>query len=80
MEELVIKKLSEKFDENDKVEFIDYKGDGRHYFLRVISEKFNGKNRIERSRFIYELLGEMIEKDQIHALQMELKTPGELSI
>lgn len=79
MEKLVLAKLQEKFDDQDTIEFIDYKGDGRHYFLRIISDKFNEKSRIERSRAVFEILGEMIEKEQIHALQMELKTPAEIN-
>lgn len=65
--------------EMDKVELIDEKHDKRHWFLRVISDKFEGKSRLERSRMIYEKLGHLMKDDHIHALRLELKTPQEIN-
>lgn len=59
----------------DKVELVDEAGDNRHFFLRIVSEKFADKSRLERSRMVYELLDEYIKDDTLHALRLELTTP-----
>ncbi|MBP7670833.1 BolA family transcriptional regulator [Candidatus Gracilibacteria bacterium] len=65
-------------DPADQIAFEDEKGDGRHFIVRITSEKFTNLNRIARSRIIYDLLAEFLKKDHIHALRMQLKTPHEL--
>lgn len=65
--------------ENDKIELVDEKHDKRHWLLRVFSEQFTGKSRLERSRMIYEKLGHLMKDDHIHALSLELKTPQEIN-
>lgn len=76
----VINILQEYYNgEMDKIEMIDEKHDGRHWFLRVVSVKFEGKSRLERSRMIYEKLGHLMKDDHIHALRLELKTPQEIN-
>lgn len=63
----------------DKIELVDEKHDSRHWLLKVTSEQFAGKSRLERSRIIYEKLGHLMKDDHIHALSLELKTPQELN-
>ncbi len=70
--------LNEHFDqESDLVDFLDQRGDGKHYALRIISDKFTSLNRIQRSKMVYSLLNDYLTTGKIHALQMELKTPEE---
>ena len=57
---------------------IELTGDGCHFTLRLISEKFVGKSRIERSRMVYAKLSQLIDSNKLHALQMKLKTPSEI--
>lgn len=78
LSEQVIAKLHTVFPEGDKIELVDEKHDGRHYLIKIISNVFEGKSRIERSRMIYDLLGEFMKDDHIHALRMELKTLKEV--
>lgn len=79
LDQEVYEKLSITFDDSiDKIEFEDMDGAGRHFRLKIISEKFEGKNRIKRSQMVYELLDELIKSDRLHALKMTLKTPEEL--
>ena len=47
-----------------------------HFFARIVSPAFAGKNPIERHRMVYAALGEMMP-DGIHALAIEAKAPGE---
>jgi len=49
---------------------------GGHYRLTIVSPRFAGKSRIERHRMVYQLLGEMMQR-QIHALALHTFAPGE---
>ncbi|MDF3981766.1 BolA family transcriptional regulator [Luteibacter sp. PPL201] len=52
-------------------------GEGRgHFFARIVSPAFAGKNPIQRHRMVYEALGDMMP-DGIHALSIEARAPGE---
>ena len=73
----VTEALSTFFDQSDQIDFIDERGDGHHYALNVISDKFSGKTRLERHRLIQSLLSDFIKTDRIHALRMKLKTHDE---
>ena len=54
-----------------------HSGEGRgHFFARIVSVAFLGKNPIQRHRLVYEALGDMMP-DGIHALSIEAKAPGE---
>ncbi len=79
--ETVLSELSKIFDTaNDDVELVDEAGDNRHFFLRVVSAKFTGLNRLQRSRMVYDALNKYIQDDSLHALRLELKTPEEFKI
>jgi BolA protein len=54
-----------------------HSGEGKgHFFARIVSPAFAGKNPIERHRMVYAALGDMMP-DDIHALAIEAKAPGE---
>ncbi len=51
--------------------------DGRgHFDVTIVSSIFDGRNRIERHRMIYDALGTLLESD-IHALRIKAFTPSE---
>ena len=51
--------------------------DGRgHFDVTIVSTTFDGKNRIERHRMVYDALGTLLESD-IHALRIKTYTPSE---
>jgi BolA family transcriptional regulator, general stress-responsive regulator len=54
----------------------DGKGES-HFRVRVVSEAFTGKSRLERHRIINQLLAEEL-KAEIHALAVEAGAPGEI--
>jgi acid stress-induced BolA-like protein IbaG/YrbA len=62
-----------------EIDFHDEKGDGKHFYLYIISEIFTWKSRIVRSQEVYKLLDDLLETGSIHALRMKLKTPDELT-
>ena len=52
------------------------KGGGGHFRLTIVSTQFAGKTSIARHRMIYDLLGDMMQKE-IHAISIKAYTPGE---
>lgn len=52
------------------------KGGGGHYRLTIVSSQFEGKMPIARHRLIFDLLGDMMQKE-IHAISIKAYTPGE---
>jgi BolA protein len=50
--------------------------EGRHFTVRLTSDRFNGLSRIARHRLIYDALRELIPRG-IHALAIEARAPGE---
>ena len=49
---------------------ITVEGDGRHFFVQIISDSFTGLSRINRHRLIKEALSEKIGSDELHALSI----------
>lgn len=52
-------------------------GGGGHYTLRIASAQFTGKNTVTRHRMVYSALGELMKRE-IHALNIQAKTPDEI--
>ncbi len=51
--------------------------DGRgHFDVTIVSLRFDGKNRLDRHRMVYDALGTLLESD-IHALRIKAYTPSE---
>lgn len=51
--------------------------DGKgHFDVRIVSEEFDGLNRIARHRLVYDALGDFMATD-IHALSITAITPAE---
>ncbi|MBC7715894.1 MAG: BolA family transcriptional regulator [Pseudorhodobacter sp.] len=54
--------------------------EGRHFSVRVISERFAGLNRVARHRLVYDALKAQLKgasAGSIHALAIEARTPHE---
>ena len=51
-------------------------GGETHFRVEVVAAAFQGKSRLERQRLVYETLGEEMS-DQIHALSLVTRAPGE---
>jgi len=47
-----------------------------HFDVTIVSQKFDGLNRIARHRLVYEALGSFMESD-IHALRINAYSPSE---
>lgn len=61
----------------------DHKGhagatSGGHFRLMIVSDIFEGKNRLARHRLIYELLNDLMPH-HIHALAIQAFSPSEVA-
>lgn len=50
--------------------------EGRHYTVRLVSERFAGLNRVARHRLVYDALESQMQSG-IHALVIDARAPGE---
>lgn len=48
-----------------------------HFTVRLTAAAFAGQSRVERQRAVYAALGDLIAPDQVHALVIDAKAPGE---
>jgi len=54
-------------------------GGAGHFIVRVESQEFAGRSRLERHRLVYQALAAMLPRE-IHALNIEAVTPDDVSI
>ncbi len=73
----LLSKLEQNFNPQDKIMLKDERGDGSHFNLEIISDKFEGKSRVERSRLVHSILDDDFGTGKIHALKLKLKTHSE---
>ena len=50
---------------------------GGHFQVFLVSEQFEGKNKVARHRMIYQAVGDLMP-GKIHALAIQAHTPNEL--
>ena len=54
----------------------DLTGGGDHFRAEVVSERFEGLNRIQQHKLIYDVFGAEVG-GPIHALSIKTQTPGD---
>ncbi len=59
---------------------VDVQGGEGKYQVKVVSQVFDGLNRVKRQQSIYRILNEHIQSGAIHAVNMLLLTPEESGI
>lgn len=57
----------------------DRTGTMDHFQVQIVSTAFEGKNLLDRQRFVYQALNEPMKDGRIHALEINSKTPEEAS-
>lgn len=48
-----------------------------HFKIKVVSDSFLGKSRLERHRAINALIGDEMGPNKVHAIAIDAKAPGE---
>ena len=56
---------------------LETQAEGNQLGLSIVSEAFEGLNRVKRQQKIYALLDDRIKSGEIHAVSMVTKTPAE---
>lgn len=62
-----------------EVSITDRTGTMDHFQVQIVSAAFEGKNLLDRQRFVYQALNEPMQDGRIHALEITAKTPEEVS-
>lgn len=57
---------------------VEVTGDGRHFEAIVTSDAFEGKSLIQRHRMVMDAVKTEIASDELHALSIRAKVPGEV--
>lgn len=52
--------------------------EGRHFSVRLTSERFDGLSRVARHRLVYDALHRLIPRG-IHAIAIDARAPGDSS-
>ena len=74
--EYIKQKLEDFFSKKDLLKVVDINGNGDHYSILVISNKFTNISLIERHKIIYSIFDKEITKE-IHAMQIKTYTHAE---
>lgn len=74
--EYIKQKLEDFFSKKDLLKVVDVNGNGDHYSILVISNKFANMSLIERHKIIYSIFDKEITKE-IHAMQIKTYTHEE---
>ncbi len=48
-----------------------------HFLIKVVSQSFKGKTRLERHRTINDLIADEMGPDKVHAIAIEARAPGD---
>lgn len=75
LEKQVLERIRKEFWEEVQMNFHDEVGDGKHFYLDILSDKFVGKTRTQQSKLVYACLDDLMQTGMIHALRMKCRTP-----
>ncbi len=60
----------------DRVELANPQGDGEHYQLLIVSDRFQNLSMVEQHQLVYRVLGDAM-RQAIHALALKTYTPAQ---
>jgi acid stress-induced BolA-like protein IbaG/YrbA len=60
----------------DRIELQNPQGDGEHYQLLIVSDRFQGQSMVEQHQLVYQALGDAMRR-AIHALALKTYTPAQ---
>ena len=58
-------------------EHLQVSGDGHHFEALIVSERFVGRNRVQRQQLVNQILQQHFDSGELHALSMKTQTPEE---
>ena len=60
----------------DTIQLDNPQGDGEHFQLRIVSERFQGMSLVEQHQLVYRALGDAM-RSAVHALALKTYTPAQ---
>ena len=76
MDAAEIERLIKEAMPDARVSIEDLRGDGDHYAAHVVSQAFEGKNRVQQHQLVYQALqGRM--GNELHALALQTAVPDD---
>ncbi|MCB1932868.1 BolA/IbaG family iron-sulfur metabolism protein [Accumulibacter sp.] len=60
-------------------EHLQVAGDGQHFEALIVSDEFAGKSRVQRQQAVNQVLRQLFDSGELHALSMKTQTPEEWS-
>lgn len=60
----------------DVIQLENPQGDGEHYQLLIVSDRFAGKSMVEQHQMVYGALGDAM-RSAVHALALKTFTPAQ---
>ncbi|MCB1967880.1 MAG: BolA/IbaG family iron-sulfur metabolism protein, partial [Candidatus Accumulibacter sp.] len=58
-------------------EHLQVAGDGQHFEALIVSDEFAGKSRVQRQQAVNQVLRQLFDSGELHALSMKTQTPEE---
>lgn len=58
---------------------VEMQAEGNKLMLLIVSNAFEGLNRVKRQQMVYGILNDLIASGEIHAVSMRTLTPDEAS-
>ncbi len=56
---------------------LELAADGNRLMVKLVSDDFDGLNRVKRQQLLYGALNELIASGEVHAVTMQTQTPAE---
>jgi|GEM_PF-6143743 acid stress-induced BolA-like protein IbaG/YrbA len=69
----IIAVLKEKIEDAE----VEYQGEGSHVMLSVLSNQFKSMSRVQRQRFVKQILAPYFESGQLHAVSLQVGVKDE---
>jgi acid stress-induced BolA-like protein IbaG/YrbA len=70
-------KIKEILSQISDVDVLEVEGDGYHFQIKVVSKIFEGKNTLNRQKYVYQFLKDYIADGSLHAVEIKTYTPSE---
>lgn len=69
----IVRLLKEKIEDAE----VDYQASGSHLMLSVQSKIFEGMSRVQRQRYVKQILAPFIESGELHAVNLKVGVKDE---
>jgi acid stress-induced BolA-like protein IbaG/YrbA len=69
--------IKKELNKMPNLQLLNVTGDGMHFQIQIVSQDFDGKNKLSRQRLVYQFLKSMLADGSLHAVELQTFTPLE---